>query len=218
MSAHRVTELKQHSGRGHLAWFRQGRAPPLRFFNFSLSLSGCTSQHVPHSDEPALPSQQPPGPWRFVGSEPTQIAGTPYDQMLPPAHAVLRERHEESEPHRGRVSRNASGGSMPGSTFPEKPASEGDAGAQDTPQPPVPVSMPPSRQSGQNGVSHDTISPQPYNWRMPPITPVLLPEHRFCYRDTLIKPPRAHHCQACGTCVLRFDHHCPCERGAMFSL
>ncbi|KAJ4480870.1 zf-DHHC-domain-containing protein [Lentinula aciculospora] len=33
--------------------------------------------------------------------------------------------------------------------------------------------------------------------RRPPTTPVLAPEYR------------AHHCRACGTCVLKYDHHCP---------
>jgi len=45
--------------------------------------------------------------------------------------------------------------------------------------------------------------------RTPPTTPILLPEHRYCYRDGIIKPFRAHHCRACGTCVLKYDHHCP---------
>ncbi|KIY68821.1 zf-DHHC-domain-containing protein [Cylindrobasidium torrendii FP15055 ss-10] len=45
--------------------------------------------------------------------------------------------------------------------------------------------------------------------RRPPITPVLLPEYRYCSKDEIIKPYRAHHCRICGTCVLKFDHHCP---------
>jgi len=28
---------------------------------------------------------------------------------------------------------------------------------------------------------------------------------KFCY---MFKPPRAHHCRQCGTCVLKMDHHC----------
>ncbi|KAK7447090.1 hypothetical protein VKT23_014304 [Stygiomarasmius scandens] len=45
--------------------------------------------------------------------------------------------------------------------------------------------------------------------RRPPTVPVLLPEHRYCSRDEIVKPYRAHHCRSCGTCVLRYDHHCP---------
>ncbi|KAG1896241.1 DHHC palmitoyltransferase-domain-containing protein [Suillus fuscotomentosus] len=45
--------------------------------------------------------------------------------------------------------------------------------------------------------------------RRPSTTPVLTPEYRFCNRDRIIKPPRTHHCRACGTCVLKYDHHCP---------
>ncbi|ESK93297.1 vacuole protein [Moniliophthora roreri MCA 2997] len=48
-------------------------------------------------------------------------------------------------------------------------------------------------------------------YRRPPNngSPVLKPENRYCSKCLFIKPPRAHHCRACGTCVLRYDHHCP---------
>ncbi|TFK92154.1 zf-DHHC-domain-containing protein [Polyporus arcularius HHB13444] len=45
--------------------------------------------------------------------------------------------------------------------------------------------------------------------RAPSKTPILLPEYRYCQRDGFQKPYRAHHCRACGTCVLKYDHHCP---------
>jgi len=35
--------------------------------------------------------------------------------------------------------------------------------------------------------------------RRPPTVPVLLPEHRYCSRDGIVKPYRAHHCRSCGT-------------------
>lgn len=38
--------------------------------------------------------------------------------------------------------------------------------------------------------------------RTPPTTPILLPEYRYCHRDGVIKPFRAHHCRACGTVCL----------------
>lgn len=35
-----------------------------------------------------------------------------------------------------------------------------------------------------------------------PKTPVLLPEHRYCSIDELVKPYRTHHCRNCGTVSL----------------
>ncbi|KAJ7123726.1 DHHC palmitoyltransferase-domain-containing protein [Mycena epipterygia] len=46
--------------------------------------------------------------------------------------------------------------------------------------------------------------------RFPPTTAPLLPPHRWCAWCAIVKPYRAHHCHVCGTCVLKFDHHCPC--------
>lgn len=35
--------------------------------------------------------------------------------------------------------------------------------------------------------------------RRPPKVPLLKPEYRYCYKDEIVKPFRAHHCRACGT-------------------
>ncbi|KAI9193371.1 DHHC palmitoyltransferase-domain-containing protein [Polychytrium aggregatum] len=32
---------------------------------------------------------------------------------------------------------------------------------------------------------------------------------RFCKTCSVFKPPRAHHCRQCRSCILRMDHHCP---------
>ncbi|KAF7300383.1 Palmitoyltransferase [Mycena chlorophos] len=45
--------------------------------------------------------------------------------------------------------------------------------------------------------------------RMPPTTAVLHPANRWCSKCEIVKPYRAHHCRICGTCILKFDHHCP---------
>lgn len=30
-----------------------------------------------------------------------------------------------------------------------------------------------------------------------------------CHKCNLVKPPRTHHCENCGCCILKMDHHCP---------
>ncbi|OJA13191.1 hypothetical protein AZE42_05600 [Rhizopogon vesiculosus] len=54
-----------------------------------------------------------------------------------------------------------------------------------------------------------SLHPPPIFSRRPSTKPILLPEYRYCSKDKIVKPPRAHHCQACGTCVLKYDHHSP---------
>jgi palmitoyltransferase len=36
-----------------------------------------------------------------------------------------------------------------------------------------------------------------------------LTSFRYCKKCKEIKPPRAHHCSLCESCILRMDHHCP---------
>lgn len=76
-------------------------------------------------------------------------------------------------------------------------------------------------------VNDDDDLPPLETSRRPPRHPVLLPEYRYCQREELVKPMRAHHCSSCakvrsnlfvslrlftdflGQCVLMYDHHCP---------
>ncbi|GLB44476.1 putative DHHC palmitoyltransferase family protein [Lyophyllum shimeji] len=48
-----------------------------------------------------------------------------------------------------------------------------------------------------------------YISRRPWTTPILRPENRYCPKDQIVKPHRTHHCRSCGTCILKYDHHCP---------
>jgi len=75
---------------------------------------------------------------------------------------------------------------------------------------PPPVQHDVSRSSSDHTAlqSEDTASPSqliaikeqypPGSERRPPSTPILAPAHRYCGREGLIKPLRAHHCKACG--------------------
>lgn len=58
-------------------------------------------------------------------------------------------------------------------------------------------------------------SPFPEPMRIPPESMPLHPVNMYCYRCRRIKPPRAHHCRHCGTCVLKMDHHCPWVGGCV---
>ena len=34
-------------------------------------------------------------------------------------------------------------------------------------------------------------------------------QFKYCLKCEEVKPPRTHHCSACGKCVMKMDHHCP---------
>ena len=76
--------------------------------------------------------------------------------------------------------------------------------------PPSPIRHDVSRSSSGHTAlqSEDASSPSrikavrektlPGPGRRPPSTPILVPAYRYCGREGLIKPLRAHHCRACG--------------------
>ncbi|KAI0092352.1 DHHC palmitoyltransferase-domain-containing protein [Irpex rosettiformis] len=66
----------------------------------------------------------------------------------------------------------------------------------------------PSSSSPPNHNPQGSGLPMRYT-RSPPKTPILRPNYRYCHKEGFVKPPRAHHCRACGTCILKYDHHCP---------
>lgn len=57
--------------------------------------------------------------------------------------------------------------------------------------------------------------PLPEPLRVPQTAFPLRPSNTYCYRCQRHKPPRAHHCRHCGTCVLKMDHHCPWVGGCV---
>ena len=67
--------------------------------------------------------------------------------------------------------------------------------------------MPPSATHVAPAPAFDTRLPEPH--RIPPDVPLYDPAQLFCTQCQSARPPRAHHCRKCGTCVLRMDHHCP---------
>lgn len=59
------------------------------------------------------------------------------------------------------------------------------------------VRPPPSEHVSHVGAGSNLVLP--LFSRHPPTHPVLSPEYRYCHREGFVKPPRAHHCRACGT-------------------
>lgn len=76
---------------------------------------------------------------------------------------------------------------------PAEPPGRPEASASSIPQPQTPAV--------------DTRMPEPS--RRPPDMSVYAPSLLQCQHCQRTRPPRAHHCRRCGTCVLRMDHHCP---------
>lgn len=80
------------------------------------------------------------------------------------------------------------------------------------PQQPTGPSYSPRLHPQPHGVSLEVDTNTRESWkddptlqRFPSTTPALLPEHRYCYKDEFIKPPRTHHCRICGTVGVYFE-------------
>ena len=58
-----------------------------------------------------------------------------------------------------------------------------------------------SNAAASAATENDDLPPPAFS-RHPPTHPVLAPEYRYCSRDGIVKPPRTHHCRACGTVSL----------------
>ncbi|KAG1732653.1 DHHC palmitoyltransferase-domain-containing protein [Suillus paluster] len=89
----------------------------------------------------------------------------------------------------------------------------GEAHITNVPANPETMCVPDPAAPSSHANSHESSSdpPEPMFPRRPSTTPVLLPEIRYCSKDRIIKPPRTHHCRACGTvrvghCVGAFNH------------
>jgi hypothetical protein len=56
------------------------------------------------------------------------------------------------------------------------------------------------RRKKSKGLKHGRREkPRVHVDRRPPTVPILLPEHRYCGLDEIVKPYRTHHCRSCGT-------------------
>ncbi|KAJ3491933.1 hypothetical protein NLI96_g375 [Meripilus lineatus] len=100
--------------------------------------------------------------------------------------------------------------SGPESLRQDKRKSEVDRSTKAIPSAQVAHTRSPANRNGippENGNHTPRDLPPMMFTRRPSTTPVLLPEFRYCHKDEFVRPMRAHHCRACGTCILKYDHH-----------
>ncbi|KAH7911131.1 DHHC palmitoyltransferase-domain-containing protein [Hygrophoropsis aurantiaca] len=148
----------------------------------------------------------------------TDIRGPSYELMSP---TVDLSRNPSHDPGRGNKQRNPSttSNTLAGSTSTKDRNSQTTAASNDPEEAGVantlaaPIADPHTLTMRPESVTRTESSsidlPPPMFSRRPPTTPILLPEYRYCNKEKILKPHRAHHCRACGACVLRYDHHCP---------
>lgn len=164
-------------------------------------------KYTPKSPEPTFGGPLPPRD----SYRSDEIGGTAYENMSVPAT------HSEANPLAYSHSETISNGHPPirqhslseKNTVPSSPkqtrssvpqTTDVNAGVLDT-LPPVRAArhLNPEAQAIPNEIGHPTEFQSIRDTRMPSNVPILLPEHRYCKRDGIVKPYRAHHCRACGT-------------------
>ncbi|TDL26842.1 zf-DHHC-domain-containing protein [Rickenella mellea] len=175
---------------------------------------GFARDHVSKSSAPGFPDgrQQP------HRSDSDSTLGTPYEAMSRNSHEQNADRPAEPvgednqypppSPHNSHSRR--------GEHRPIESAAEPNAGVMDALPLPVTANhaqlnpkLSPIHPREERPPGAPRRSSRPEFQRAPPTKAFLAPENRYCKRDELIKPMRAHHCRSCGTCVLMYDHHCP---------
>ncbi|KAF5376746.1 hypothetical protein D9615_007891 [Tricholomella constricta] len=145
-------------------------------------------QHVPKCDRPPYPAPTSFFPYDFT------VEGAQYSQSRPShSHAASHDMDQESIG--GPSYENIPTGSSQVYSA-TAPSPSGNGNGSSIPVKPAPI---PAKEK----------TPADYISRRPPLTPILRPEHRYCGIDEIVKPYRTHHCRSCGTCILKYDHHCP---------
>ncbi|KAI0744588.1 zf-DHHC-domain-containing protein [Earliella scabrosa] len=198
-----------------------------------LTSPGLAKHHVPKTPPPNTDNVVPT--WWETQSE-ADLAAARFEasqnppQAPPPTH--YQHARSDSRHQREATEQRVGNGAHDSTNSRRQPSQNGHASAPSRDEnagvtdalPPVAavkakttvVDLPPPPPSHQPGQAQPTPLPgtassrKPMMYtRAPPQTPVLLPQYRYCHKDGFQKPLRAHHCRACGTCVLKYDHHCP---------
>ncbi|KAG5645126.1 hypothetical protein DXG03_006843 [Asterophora parasitica] len=168
-----------------------------------LTPPGFARDHTPKCGQPIAPLTP------FVPYD-RDIEGVRYSQFRP-SHSTAPSRDLDQESIGGLHYENISAHSQPRTSTTIAPPSSSHNG---------PLNGHANGHGHANGDAANKIPPKPtpaprekapvdYISRKPPLSPVLLPERRYCELDGIVKPYRTHHCRSCGTCVLKYDHHCP---------
>ena len=148
------------------------------------------TNNTDHHPPTASPPTPPPADRTHTRTHTRTPSSSPKLTKPPPTHISHRDREPRtSNGHAHRRTSSGRSGHLPL------------ANPAPAPDPEAPVDP---------SVGDATTSGLPNRYtRNPPTTPILLPEYRYCSRDEIVRPFRAHHCRACGTvCALtmQYDH------------
>ncbi|KAF8509462.1 zf-DHHC-domain-containing protein [Hysterangium stoloniferum] len=171
-----------------------------------LTSPGYATIFISQSPPPAVQPQPPVDYLNYISSDEESIRGTPYGQghdsrgSIDTRGSVGAPNPQDIHMTQSKPAVTSQPNNMEAGPMDAIPAV---AAAHVARQPS------PERANSRERTDGDSGLPPPLYSRRPRTDPVLLPEHRYCRRDEIIKPMRARHCRACDTCVLKYDHHCP---------
>jgi palmitoyltransferase len=166
------------------------------------SLGANTVQYVSVTPEP--PVSRVPRPRSSYDSVNGNIGGAAYESSStsPPhaytnthSEAVMQEQKPSHISNMSTKSLHISQGHQSANHTADPETGVSDA----IPSPSRHLNPEPSRATAKETKENVSGSHSRSHARIPPNIPVLLPHHRYCQRDQILKPPRTHHCRACGT-------------------